>query len=172
MHAALLSLAIAMALLFGVILGTQVYTAVQSEDTTQANLMSPDAANQVYRRYSPMAKQLADPELKAEDHIQVVAQMIQETELLDPNEIPETTNQAITKALTTGNHSNTASLPSTHPSINENGELTDRWHTPYNFNPTAGRHITIRSAGRDKKFNTDDDLVWSTAASTKKTQSS
>jgi len=40
--------------------------------------------------------------------------------------------------------------------------FTDPWGTPFRLTPTSKGGIEIRSAGPDKRFDTDDDIVSST----------
>ena len=49
-------------------------------------------------------------------------------------------------------------LPHDHAAINEKGELTDRWGTPYFFHPMSERKVEIISAGPDRKMYTADDV--------------
>jgi hypothetical protein len=43
--------------------------------------------------------------------------------------------------------------------LNGNGELVDRWGTPYFFHSISAQEMEIRSAGPDKKMWTNDDLI-------------
>ncbi len=43
--------------------------------------------------------------------------------------------------------------------VNDNGELVDRWGTPYFFHQISGADTEIRSAGPDKIMYTADDIV-------------
>jgi hypothetical protein len=49
-------------------------------------------------------------------------------------------------------------FPPVHPSIRQ-GQLVDRWGTPYWFHANGGRRLEIRSAGPDKALFTADDVV-------------
>ena len=51
-----------------------------------------------------------------------------------------------------------AFLPKNHPAV-RNGELIDRWGTPYWFHPVNQNTTEIRSAGPDRELFTADDLV-------------
>lgn len=44
-------------------------------------------------------------------------------------------------------------------SMNGNGELVDRWGTPYFFHQLSGNLMEIRSAGPDRQMWTADDVV-------------
>lgn len=43
--------------------------------------------------------------------------------------------------------------------INEAGELLDRFDTPYFFHPISSKHIEIRSAGPNQKIGNNDDIL-------------
>ncbi|HYF36339.1 MAG TPA: hypothetical protein VD994_13675 [Prosthecobacter sp.] len=68
-------------------------------------------------------------------------------------------NDEIVRRLQGENPQGIALLPKTHPSINSDGELVDRWGTPYRFHPESSWHMTIRSAGPDRKMWTADDIL-------------
>ncbi len=67
-------------------------------------------------------------------------------------------NDEITAALTGRNTKGAATLPKNHSAISENGELLDRWNTPYRFHAYSKKRMEIHSAGPDKTFFTEDDL--------------
>jgi hypothetical protein len=73
---------------------------------------------------------------------------------------PVGSNAEITAALTGRNKLRYAALPPDHPAINRDGELCDRWGTPFFFHAESGTRMTIRSAGPDKKMWTADDLEF------------
>jgi len=66
-------------------------------------------------------------------------------------------NAEITAALTGDNPVKFAFIPRRHRAINTDGELCDRWGTPFRFHQISGRQMEIRSAGPDRKFGTTDD---------------
>jgi hypothetical protein len=69
-------------------------------------------------------------------------------------------NADITAALMGDNRLQLKLIPKGHPAINENGELCDRWGTPFRFHQISGTQMEIRSAGPDRKFATEDDALW------------
>jgi hypothetical protein len=69
-------------------------------------------------------------------------------------------NADITAALMGENRLSLVLIPRNHRAINAQGELCDRWGTPFRFHQLSGEHMEIRSAGPDKKFATEDDAVW------------
>jgi hypothetical protein len=73
-------------------------------------------------------------------------------------------NAEITAALTGENSLGLRLIARNHPAINADGELTDRWGTPFRFHALAGDRMELRSAGLDKKFGTPDDALLSPPA--------
>ena len=74
--------------------------------------------------------------------------------------MPVDDNIEITATLSGANPHVLAPLPRDHPAINANGELTDRWGTPFFFHQLAADFMEIRSAGADRRLHTPDDVVW------------
>jgi hypothetical protein len=69
-------------------------------------------------------------------------------------------NAEITAALAGDNPLGFALLPKDHPAISAQGELCDRWGTPFRFHQLSGERMEIRSAGPDRQFATADDALW------------
>jgi hypothetical protein len=74
---------------------------------------------------------------------------------------PTGTNAEITAALTGQNRLRLALIPPDHPAINREGELCDRWGTPFFFHAESATRMDIRSAGPDRKMWNEDDVVLS-----------
>lgn len=74
---------------------------------------------------------------------------------------PTGSNAEITAALTGTNRLGLVLIPRTHPAINAEGELCDRWGTPYFFHSESRRRTTVRSAGPDRRMWTEDDVEHS-----------
>ena len=68
-------------------------------------------------------------------------------------------NEEVVEALIGYNDKNVALIAADHPAINDQGQLVDRWGTPYVFHALSGEHMQIASAGPDKKLGTPDDFV-------------
>ena len=67
-------------------------------------------------------------------------------------------NFEIVADLAGDNERKLAVLPPDHPSLNQEGELLDRWGTPYWFHPVSRDLMEIVSAGPDKNLWTEDDV--------------
>lgn len=74
---------------------------------------------------------------------------------------PTGSNAEITAALAGANRPGLVLIPRTHPAINAEGELCDRWGTPYFFHSESRRRTTVRSAGPDRRMWTEDDVEHS-----------
>jgi hypothetical protein len=72
---------------------------------------------------------------------------------------PVGSNADITASLTGRNRLRYALVPPRHPAVNADGELVDRWGTPYFFHQLDGRRMEIRSAGPDRRLHTEDDAL-------------
>ena len=68
-------------------------------------------------------------------------------------------NDDLVAALRGRNQKTLAYLPSDHSALDQQGQLLDRWGTPYHFHTLSGTHMEIRSAGPDHALWTKDDLV-------------
>jgi hypothetical protein len=68
-------------------------------------------------------------------------------------------NEEIVRRLQGENPLGIAVLPKSHPALNANGELLDRWGTPYRFHPESFWLMTVRSAGPDKRMWSNDDIL-------------
>lgn len=69
-------------------------------------------------------------------------------------------NADITAALAGENALRLTLVPKSHPAVNAQGELCDRWGTPFRFHQLSGERMEIQSAGPDRRFGTADDAVW------------
>ena len=74
-------------------------------------------------------------------------------------ENPTGTNAEIMKAVMGGNPKKARLGPPEGQQINGNGELVDRWGTPYFFHQMSKNDMEIRSAGPDQQLWTADDIV-------------
>jgi len=74
-------------------------------------------------------------------------------------DFPTGLNVEITNVLLGENYRKIAYIPDSHPRINQNGELTDKWGSPYQFHSISTKRIEITSAGPDKTLYTEDDIT-------------
>ena len=72
---------------------------------------------------------------------------------------PVGSNEEIVAALCGRNPQNLAYLPREGSFFNGQGQLIDRWATPYFFHALARDHMEIHSAGPDRKMWTRDDMI-------------
>ncbi len=74
-------------------------------------------------------------------------------------ENPVGTNAEIMKAVMGGNPKGATFGPPEGQALNANGELMDRWGTPYFFHQLSRTSMEIRSAGPDREMYTEDDVI-------------
>jgi hypothetical protein len=98
----------------------------------------------------------SDPEVAADfDRISL---MLRDYRTL-AGENPVGTNAEIMKAIMGGNPKGAQLAPSEGQTLNEAGELLDRWGTPYFFHQLSKDLMEIHSAGPDRRMGTRDDIV-------------
>jgi hypothetical protein len=104
-----------------------------------------------------MTDELQSRSGSAQRDVQIVSNLLDEyRRALQGN--PSGDNADITAALLGDPSGPGRFLPNGSPLI-RNGELVDRWGTPYWFHPNSGTQMEIRSAGPDKSLFTADDVV-------------
>jgi hypothetical protein len=107
---------------------------------------------------SHLADQLNAPAGTARDDLAVLQEVLLAFRSNFPRSgNPTGSNADITAALTGHNKLDLALIPPDHPAINRDGELCDRWGTPFFFHAESGTRMTTRSAGPDRKMWTADD---------------
>lgn len=74
-------------------------------------------------------------------------------------ENPVGTNAEITKTLTGDNLKQLQLSVPAGSQLNGNGEMIDRWGTPYFFHQLSAKQMEIRSAGPDRQMWTADDRL-------------
>lgn len=111
---------------------------------------------------STLADALNAPDKVIADDLRLVAGLLEtfRSNFLQTGN-PTGTNAEITAALSGQNRLRLALIPSDHPAINRDGELCDRWGSPFFFHAESAHRMDIRSAGPDRKLWSEDDAVFS-----------
>ncbi len=111
---------------------------------------------------SPAARQSAPPPV---DDLEAAAIQFDQVNLMLRDyrtlmgENPFGTNAEIMKAIMGGNPRGARLGPPPSLSLNGQGELVDRWGTPYFFHQMSATNMEIRSAGPDRTLWTPDDVT-------------
>lgn len=112
----------------------------------------------------PIAARLNAADSNIQRDLEILNQVFEAWRTNFPREgNPVGENIEITRALTGANRLEFALIPPKHPAINAEGELCDRWGTPFRFHQISGEEMEIRSAGPDRRFATEDDARWTPA---------
>jgi len=104
-----------------------------------------------------LADSLHDPNHPAEDDLQIVESFLQTYGKAKGGQ-PIGENADITAALTGSQGHQGRVFPPNHRTVRD-GQLIDRWATPFWFHPNSGHQMEIRSAGPDRQLFTADDIV-------------
>ncbi|MGH8017780.1 MAG: hypothetical protein ACREIA_05730 [Opitutaceae bacterium] len=112
---------------------------------------------------SPLAERLNDPTTSIREDGAILLQILENYRLsLGSN--PTGTNAEITAQLSGRNSRRHAPLPAGLPAIDPEGNLVDRWGTPFFFHALSAHEMEIRSAGPDREIYTADDEVFGSPA--------
>jgi hypothetical protein len=98
----------------------------------------------------------SEPEIAAD--FDKVSLMIRDYRTL-AGENPVGTNAEIMQAVMGGNPKGAQLGPPEGQTLNGNGELIDRWGTPYFFHQLSKDLMEIHSAGPDRRMGNEDDLI-------------
>jgi hypothetical protein len=123
---------------------------------TKENIAPPAPAE-----ISHLADQLNSPAGNITTDLRLVSEVLENFRSNFPHDgNPVGSNAEITATLTGKNKLRYAVIPPNHPAIDRDGQLCDRWGTPFFFHAESGTRMTIRSAGPDKKMWTADDAEF------------
>jgi len=104
-----------------------------------------------------LSSALSQADGSAESELEAVAQLLYfYRQAFGENPVGD--NADIVAALSGSNGKNATWLAPGSPSVVD-GELVDRWGTPYWFHAVGSREMEIRSAGPDREIFTTDDLT-------------
>ncbi|MGB6219937.1 hypothetical protein [Haloferula sp.] len=109
---------------------------------------------------APMSGFLGSEPTNQEDDLFQIFTMLKYFAETHGKVMPIGNNLDITQQLTTSGNGQARPLAKNHPSINGDGELVDRWGTPYFFHAISSQEMEIRSAGADMRMYTGDDLLY------------
>ncbi len=110
---------------------------------------------------APFMDNYGSPEYTLKDDLDSVSLSLQNYWLLlkDIDDLNVMSNETIVRELTGQNKKGLQFISKSHPYINEEGELLDRYGKPLIFHALAVWRIEIRSAGPDGKAYTEDDVI-------------
>lgn len=95
---------------------------------------------------------------ETDDIHHVISLVLQYDSIMKEGSIPTGMNEDFVDALTGKNTHSFRFIKRSHPRIDPQGRLTDSWGSPYFFHSVSSQEFSIRSAGPDREFYTDDDI--------------
>lgn len=106
-----------------------------------------------------LARELNTTGHTAEEDLQTLHTLVGLFKRANQGAIPDGgLNEEFVAAMLGRNPQHFAVLPADCPGLAANGELLDRWGTPYFMHPLSRDLLEIRSAGPDRKMFTEDDI--------------
>ncbi|MEM7146444.1 MAG: hypothetical protein AAF591_15015 [Verrucomicrobiota bacterium] len=114
----------------------------------------------VFNESIAIARQLHAPNTEPEEDVSRLNDIVTFYRTLLKQNPEAGDNQSIVAALTGENEKNIVVFPPDHPALNGNGQLLDRWQTPYFFHALSGNEMEIFSAGPDQIMGTNDDIAF------------
>ena len=120
-----------------------------------------DFANPLVESYPPSTpppRPAANAEPEVAANFDQITRMLRDYRTLT-SENPVGTNAEIMQAIVGGNPKGAQLGPPEGQSLNEHGELIDRWGTPYFFHQLSKDLMEIHSAGPDRQMGNEDDLI-------------
>ena len=106
-----------------------------------------------------IANGLSDPEEGPEQDLEKLGNILSFYRMAFTENPVAADNQSVMASLMGENPRSLVFFPADHPSLNGQGELMDRWGTPYYFHALSGKEMEIVSPGQDKLLGNDDDLI-------------
>lgn len=156
------------------LLGLGLWFSLRRGDTSKSPPPPPPPTNEIKSGLSPsershitgghpLAAELNARENPPQRDLEILRELLLAftTTLKAGNLPPLGDNVDITRALTGNNRRKLVVIPQTHPSLDAQGRLLDRWGTPFHFHARSADSFDLRSAGPDKVLFTADDVAWS-----------
>ncbi len=106
----------------------------------------------------PVSPSRVEPQVEGESDLEGVQFMLRDFRTRI-GENPVGSNAEIMKTIMGGNEARAVLGPPQGQSLNDQGELVDRWGKPYFFHQLSKNSMEIRSAGPDGRLWTSDDLI-------------
>lgn len=104
------------------------------------------------------ARQLHDENVEPQEELMIIQNLLAYYRRVEGANPQGGLNSEIVAKLIGNNDRKVALISPGHPAINAEGELVDRWGTPYWFHPVSRELMEIISAGPDRELFTDDDV--------------
>jgi hypothetical protein len=118
-----------------------------------------DEGNHVFLESIAIADGMGDVEESPEQDLEKLSNVLSFYRMAFEENPVAADNASVMAALMGDNPKSLVFFSEKHPSLNAQGELMDRWGTPYYFHALSGKQMEIVSPGSDKLLGTDDDMI-------------
>jgi hypothetical protein len=125
-----------------------------------SSLATQRQGNSIDPEHQKLADELNSAQSNPQRDLEIVREFLSTYNKAYRSGNPVGLNEDITAALTgTADPSRLGQLFPRNSPVIRNGQLVDRWGTPFWFHPESGTKMEIRSAGPDKQLFTNDDVI-------------
>ncbi|MBK1877912.1 hypothetical protein [Pelagicoccus mobilis] len=124
----------------------------------QASAPRPDSLSQEQPTQINALAHLNQPDSTARKDIHILEHLLQEVHTVF-HALPTGDHDEVVAFLRGENPLDLAYIPADDPNLNADGEIIDRWGTPYFFHTLSRHRIEVRSAGPDKLHWSEDDII-------------
>jgi hypothetical protein len=112
----------------------------------------------IFEQAINLARQLHSKDIPAEEDIQILNAILGYYRMMNKSNPVAGENFEVINSLMGKNKHNVVVFPMNHPDIDTDGNLLDRWGTPYFFHAISATLLDIQSAGPDRHRGSSDDL--------------
>lgn len=123
-----------------------------------ARITRTDDGRLIFEQSINLARQLHDKDIPAEEDIQILDAILGYYRMMNKSNPVAGENFEVINSLMGKNKQSIVVFPTNHPDLDENGNLLDRWGTPYFFHSLSATLLDIQSAGPDRQRGSADDL--------------
>ncbi|MCP4848798.1 MAG: hypothetical protein GY899_12725 [Verrucomicrobiaceae bacterium] len=112
----------------------------------------------IFEQAINLSRQLHDKDIPPEEDIQILDAILGYYRMMNKSNPVAGENFEVVRSLMGKNKQSVVVFPSNHPDIDNEGNLLDRWGTPYFFHAISSTTLDIQSAGPDRQRGSADDL--------------
>ena len=123
-----------------------------------ARITRTDDGRIIFEQAIDLAHKLHASDTPAEEDVQILDAILGYYRMMYKSNPVAGENFEVINTLAGKNRQGVVVFPINHPDLDEQGNLLDRWGTPYFFHAISATKLDIQSAGPDRERGSDDDI--------------
>ena len=123
-----------------------------------ARISRTDDGRIIFEQAIDLANKLHSKDTPFEEDIQILDSILGYYRMIYKSNPVAGENFEVINCLTGKNRQKVVVFPINHPDLDEQGNLVDRWGTPYFFHAISATQLDIQSAGPDRERGSQDDI--------------